>query len=119
MCLQTLDAVGDAEETLESVLGIWARLVSIPQLDLHSHLVAVLEAFLKSKLAGPEGWRDASSSEEEVTAVEIAEGDLSSHSDQLLVVSLLALEIPSLVLPLLVQLVGSRVVKLTQVRWAE
>lgn len=117
VCLQTLDAVGEAEEMLESVLGIWARLVSVPRLDLHSHLVAVLEAFLKSKLAVPEGWRDMPPSGDEVTAVEVAEGDLSSHGDQLLVVSLLSLEIPSLVLPLLIQLVGSRVVRLTQVRW--
>ena len=70
---------------------------------------------MKSKLAAPDGWRDVLPSEEEVTAVEIAEGDLSSHSDQLLVVSLLSLEIPSLVLPLLIQLVGSRVIRLTQV----
>ena len=97
------------------MLGIWARLISIPHFDLRSHLGALLEAFLKSKLAAPDGWRDVLPSEEEVTAVEIAEGDLSSHSDQLLVVSLLSLEIPSLVLPLLIQLVGSRVIRLTQV----
>jgi hypothetical protein len=108
------EATCEGEEMLESVLGIWVRLVSEPSLfkgETLAHFIApVVEAFLKSKLTAPEGWREECGDSEEFTAG--FEDDKEECLEQLQSVCILAREIPFYVLPQLVELMCSRISRL-------
>ena len=107
----------EGEETFESVSGIWVRLVSETSLfegeQLGHYIAPVVQAFLKSKLTAPEGWREDCEDTEQFDVG--FEDDKTSSHEQLQSISILAREIPFHILPLLVDLVCNRVHRLALV----
>ena len=107
----------EIQETLDSVLGVWIRLVSDPSFLaspwIPSLVTEIVEAYIKSKLGVPEGWRTHCNEQE--VHLSIADGsDLDVYSDQLLAVASMVHCDPQPALFFLVTMFNPKVLHLAQ-----
>ena len=105
-------------ESLDHYLEVFVNLLEDPDTSLPPDLllqpsVEVFNAYIKSKLISPRGWKSAEREEGEIFDLE--EDDREAFSDQLRSVGCIARTIPHHSVPLLVQLIGQCIESCLQV----